>query len=111
MWNISSNDVEHAKESIKARPRLPQHHDGPVVSPNLSNPAGGPPQCRAGVHHNHIFELFRRFAEAVEQRRKPQPTQTVYAPGSMEWFAAKQSRLNHCAAPPLLSTAGNRGGR
>jgi hypothetical protein len=43
-----------------------------------------PPQCRAGVHHNHIFELFRRLAEAAEQRRKPQPTQTVYAPGSME---------------------------
>ena len=36
-----------------------------------------------------IFELFRRLAEAAEQRRKPQPTQTVYAPGSMEWFAAK----------------------
>jgi hypothetical protein len=68
---------------------LPQHHDEPVVSPDLSNPAGGPPQCRAGVHHNHIFELFRRLAEAAEQRRKPQPTQTVYAPGSMEWFAAK----------------------
>jgi hypothetical protein len=55
----------------------------------VSNPAGGPPQCRAGVHHNHIFELFRRLAEAAAQRRKPQPTQTVYAPGSMEWFAAK----------------------
>ena len=64
----------------QARPRLPQHHDEPVVWPDLSNPAGGPPQCRAGVHHNHIFELFRRLAEAAEQRRKPQPTQTVYAP-------------------------------
>jgi hypothetical protein len=32
--------------------------------------------------------VFRRLAEAAEQRRKPQPTQTVYAPGSMEWFAA-----------------------
>ncbi|HEX3524128.1 MAG TPA: hypothetical protein VHT52_18820 [Stellaceae bacterium] len=36
-----------------------------------------------------IFELARRNAEAAEQRRKPQPTQTVHAPGSMEWFAAK----------------------
>ena len=41
------------------------------------------------LHRNHIFELLRRLAEAAEQRRKPQPTQTVYAPGSMEWFAAK----------------------
>jgi predicted phage terminase large subunit-like protein len=37
----------------------------------------------------NIFELYRRLAEAAEQRRKPQPTQTVYAPGSMEWFVAK----------------------
>jgi hypothetical protein len=36
-----------------------------------------------------IFEYYRRLAEAVEQRRKPLPTQTVYAPGSMEGFAAK----------------------
>jgi hypothetical protein len=35
-----------------------------------------------------IPRVFRRLAEAAEQRRKPQPTQTVCAPGSMEWFAA-----------------------
>jgi hypothetical protein len=52
-------------------------------SARSSDPAGGPPQCRVGVHRNHIFELLRRLAEAAEQRRKPQPTQTVYAPGSM----------------------------
>jgi hypothetical protein len=36
-----------------------------------------------------IFELARRNPEAAAQRRKPQPTQPVHAPGSMEWFAAK----------------------
>ena len=37
-----------------------------------------------------IFELYRREAEAAEQRRKPQPTKTVYAPGSMEWLAEQK---------------------
>jgi hypothetical protein len=31
-----------------------------------------------------------REAEAAEQRRKPQPTKTVYAPGSMEWLAEQK---------------------
>ena len=26
-------------------------------------------------------------SQALEQSRKPQPTQTVWAPGSMEWLA------------------------
>jgi predicted phage terminase large subunit-like protein len=34
-----------------------------------------------------IFELYRREAEAAEQRRQPQPAQTVWQPGSMQWFA------------------------
>jgi hypothetical protein len=37
-----------------------------------------------------IFELYHREAEAAEQRRKPQPTKTVYAPGSMEWLAEQK---------------------
>jgi hypothetical protein len=41
----------------------------------------------------NIFELYRRLAEAAEQRQKPQPTKTVYAKGSVEWFAEqKKSR-------------------
>ena len=41
----------------------------------------------------NIFELYRRNAEADEQRRKPQPTKTVWAIGSMEWLAEqKKSR-------------------
>jgi hypothetical protein len=40
-----------------------------------------------------IFELYRRNAEAAEQRDKPQPTQTTSAIGSMEWQAEqKKSR-------------------
>jgi hypothetical protein len=34
-----------------------------------------------------IFKLYRRNAEAAEQRDKPQPTQTTSAIGSMEWLA------------------------
>jgi hypothetical protein len=40
-----------------------------------------------------IYELARQRAEAAEQRRKPQPTQPVPQPGSVEWFEAlKKSR-------------------
>jgi hypothetical protein len=40
-----------------------------------------------------IFELYRRNEEADAQRRKPQPTKTVYAKGSREWLAEqKKSR-------------------
>ena len=34
-----------------------------------------------------IYETTRRRAEALEQSRKPQPTQTVWAIGCMEWLA------------------------
>ena len=37
-----------------------------------------------------IFELYRQYAEEAEQRDKPQPTKTVYAPGSMEWLAEQK---------------------
>ena len=40
-----------------------------------------------------FFELMRRQAEAAEQHRKPQPIQTTWAIGSMEWLAEqKKSR-------------------
>jgi predicted phage terminase large subunit-like protein len=35
----------------------------------------------------NIFELYRRWAEEAEQRRKPPPVQTQWAKGSMEWLA------------------------
>src|SRR3954454_18622195 len=34
-----------------------------------------------------IFELYRSEAEAAELRLHPQPAQTVWQPGSMQWFA------------------------
>jgi hypothetical protein len=34
-----------------------------------------------------VYELYRRLAEEAEQRRKPQPVQTTWAIGSMEWAA------------------------
>ena len=40
-----------------------------------------------------IYEWYRREAEAAEQRRQPQPAQTVWQPGSMQWLAEqKKSR-------------------
>jgi hypothetical protein len=35
------------------------------------------------------YEYVRQLAQTLEQRDKPQPTQTVFAQGSMEWLAEK----------------------
>jgi hypothetical protein len=40
----------------------------------------------------NVFELYRGYAEPAEQRRQPQPAQTVPQPGSMEWFADQNKR-------------------
>ena len=40
----------------------------------------------------NMYELLRREAEAAEQRRKPQPAQTVPQRGSMEWFEAQKKK-------------------
>ncbi len=37
-----------------------------------------------------IYELYREYAEAAEQRDKPQPAKAVYARGSMEWLAEQK---------------------
>jgi len=53
-----------------------------------------------------IFEPYRREAEAAAQRDKPQPTQTTWAIGSMEWQAEqKKSRLT-APAPSQAGAAG-----
>jgi hypothetical protein len=36
--------------------------------------------------------LARQRAEAAEQRRKPQPTQPVPQPGSVQWFEAQKKK-------------------
>jgi len=33
------------------------------------------------------FEFCRRRAQELEEQRKPQPVQTTWAVGSMEWLA------------------------
>jgi hypothetical protein len=38
----------------------------------------------------NMYELVRREAEAAKQRRKPQPTKTTWAIGSMEWLAEQK---------------------
>jgi hypothetical protein len=45
-----------------------------------------------------IYEYYRRQHAAAEQRRKPQPAQTVSVIGSMEW-AAEQEKARSTAAP------------
>jgi predicted phage terminase large subunit-like protein len=40
----------------------------------------------------NVYELYRRLAEEAEQRRKPQPVQTTWAIGSMEWAAEQNKR-------------------
>ena len=37
------------------------------------------------------YEWARQRAQALEEQRKPQPTKTVYAKGSMEWFAEQKN--------------------
>jgi predicted phage terminase large subunit-like protein len=40
-----------------------------------------------------IFEYYRRLAQAAEESRRPQPVQTTWAIGSMEWLA-EQNKSN-----------------
>jgi hypothetical protein len=42
---------------------------------------------RAEDAGQNIYQLYRRDTEAAEQRRQPQPAQTVWQPGSMQWLA------------------------
>ena len=44
-----------------------------------------------------MFELYRRQAEEAKQRRKPQPIQTQWAKGSLEWLAEQ-----NVPPPPIL---------
>jgi predicted phage terminase large subunit-like protein len=39
-----------------------------------------------------IFDYYRRLAEEAELRRKPQPVQTVWQPGSMQWLEEQNKR-------------------
>ena len=59
----------------QARPRLPQHHDEPVVSADLSDPPGASPPGGAGVHHHPpglpARHLDRRRADRARCRHHP----------------------------------------
>jgi hypothetical protein len=37
-----------------------------------------------------IFELYHREAEEAKKRCQPQPAQTVWQPGSMQWLAEQK---------------------
>jgi predicted phage terminase large subunit-like protein len=51
-----------------------------------------------------IFEYYRQCAEELEQRRKPPPAKTVYAPGSMEWLAEQEKARSTAAPAPVPHT-------
>jgi predicted phage terminase large subunit-like protein len=52
-----------------------------------------------------IYELTRRRAEALEQSRKPQPVQTEWAIGCMEWAAEQEEKARAAGTPaPVLHT-------
>jgi len=40
----------------------------------------------------NVYELYRQWANAAEQRSKPQPAQTMPQPGSVEWFQLLAAR-------------------
>jgi predicted phage terminase large subunit-like protein len=52
--------------------------------------------------HWGIFEATRIRAEAIEQRRKPQPTQSRWAPGCVEWFAEQEKARSTEASASAL---------
>ena len=51
-----------------------------------------------------IFDYYRRLAEEAEQRRKPQPVQTTWAIGSMEWLAEQEKARSTAASDPAPHT-------
>src|SRR5690242_5665661 len=51
-----------------------------------------------------IPEHYRMRAEELEQRRKPPPVKTVFAPGSMEWLAEQEKARSTAAADPVSHT-------
>jgi len=51
-----------------------------------------------------IFELTRRQAQELEERRKPPPVKTVWAPGCMEWAAEQEKARSAKATDPVPRT-------
>jgi len=54
--------------------------------------------CKKPFPGQGIFELYRQWAQEIEEQRKPQPVKTVWAIGSMEW-QAEQEKARSAAAP------------
>ena len=55
--------------------------------------------------HWGIFEYTRQLAEEARQRRKPEPTRTEWAKGSMEWLAAQTKEADNGAQLRLQASA------
>ena len=91
----------------QARPRLPQHHDEPVVSADLPDPPGAAPPGGAGVHHHPpglpARHLDRRRADRA--RRRPHPDRRSAEAGGGALRGAAQSHQRLVRSTP--STAGS----
>jgi hypothetical protein len=42
--------------------------------------------------YSGVFEYYRREAKAAERRRQPEPPQTVWQPGSVQWLEEQKKR-------------------
>lgn len=51
-----------------------------------------------------FYELTRQRVQELEQRRKPPPVKTVFAPGSMEWLAEQEKARSTAAPDPVSHT-------
>jgi hypothetical protein len=51
-----------------------------------------------------IYEYYRQLAEAAAQQSKPPPAKTVFAPGSVEWFAEQEKARSTATSAPMPHT-------
>jgi hypothetical protein len=75
--------------------RIPESHRflAKVPAPRRRVPAFQKMRVASGNSYpdgQGLFELMRMQAQAAEQHRKPQPAQTVWSIGSMEWLAEQE---------------------
>src|ERR1700756_2640467 len=54
-----------------------------------------------------IFEYYRQQAQQREERRKPQPTPPVWAPGCVEWQVEQEKARSAAAPDPVPHTPPN----
>ncbi len=81
----------------QARPRLPRHHDEPVVSADLSDAPRPAPAGRTGVHHHPPGlpprHLHRRRADRTRCRHHPDRRSLETGGGALPGAAPSHQRM------------------